>query len=297
MSRLLELMLYWWQIVGGDCSQGNLWLCREMVNLFMDKWDTLLDEEPLVLTSALYVFLWLLADHYMIRIDPKIEDLVLNPSEFKTDGFIDVSQLYHARTSSKYFLLRITPAMELHMRFLLTHVKLGSQKRHQMWFARKHLSVPERGTLIIDIVRFICCGHHPRNEIIQSNIIPRWAVIGWLLTICRKKYIEANVKLALFYDWLFFDDKVDNIMNIEPAILLMVNSIPKYIDITHVLHDFLIYLLENYDLDRKDSISKGVATAIRSLVNSGVFESVGVLTRCEMLTPSLRERTERLLVT
>ncbi|KAG9155639.1 hypothetical protein Leryth_003935 [Lithospermum erythrorhizon] len=180
--------------------------------------------------------------------------------------------LYHARTSSKYFLLRITPEMELHLRFLLTHVKLGSQKRHRMWFARKHLSVPERGTLIIDIVRFICCGHHPRNEIIQSDIIPRWAVIGWLLTICRKKYIEANVKLALFYDWLFFDDKVDNIMNIELAILLM-----------------------NYDLDRKDSISKGVATAIRSLVNSGVFESVGVLSRCEMLTPSLRERTERLL--
>ena len=51
------------QIVGGDFSDKNLWLCSELVRVFLAKWDCLLEEEPLVLTSALYAFLRLLADH------------------------------------------------------------------------------------------------------------------------------------------------------------------------------------------------------------------------------------------
>ncbi|KAG9159153.1 hypothetical protein Leryth_025183 [Lithospermum erythrorhizon] len=135
------------QIVGGDCSQGNLWLCLEMISLFMDKWDSLLEEEPLVLTSALYVNYKILKFevlkrkeiefsirmlrkqfHLCLKIGRDLvrllqdlvhipdfraiwKDLVLNPSEFKTDGFADISQIYHARTSSMYFVLRITLKM------------------------------------------------------------------------------------------------------------------------------------------------------------------------------------------
>ena len=52
----------------------------------------------------------------------------------------------------------------------------------------------------------------------------RWAVIGWLLTTCTNQVAASNAKLALFYDWLFFDSEKDNIMNIEPAILVMHHS-------------------------------------------------------------------------
>ncbi|KAF3457969.1 hypothetical protein FNV43_RR02631 [Rhamnella rubrinervis] len=55
-------------------------------------------------------------------------------------------------------------------------------------------------TLITDIVRFICCAHHPPNDIIQSEVIPRWAVIGWLL-----RYIDMTHTLL---DFLFL--LVDN---------------------------------------------------------------------------------------
>ena len=54
--------------------------------------------------------------------------------------------------------------------------------------------------------------------------ISRWAVIGWLLTTCTNQMAASNAKLALFYDWLFFDAEKDNIMNIEPAILVMHHS-------------------------------------------------------------------------
>lgn len=329
------------QIIGGDFSDRNLWLCSELVSLFLSKWDCLLEEEPLLLTSALYAYLRLLADHCRLSSNVKLEplklleiefcvkmlreqfhlcmkigrdlirllqdlvhvpvfraiwkDLVLNPGEFRTAGFSDVSQLYCSRTSSRYFLLRITPDMETQLRFLLMHVKLGSQKRHQLWFAKKFLFGPEKETVVVDIVRFICCAHHPSNETIQSDIIPRWTVIGWLLKTCRKNYVLANVKLALFYDWLFFDERNDNIMNIEPGMLLMVCSIPKYIDMTHSLLEFLLLLAENYDVDRMHLIFRGLSSAFNILVQKGVVHSLDVLTSCDALSPFLKERLGRLL--
>ncbi|KAG8372492.1 hypothetical protein BUALT_Bualt12G0071700 [Buddleja alternifolia] len=329
------------QIVGGDFGEENLWLCFEMVNLFTSKWDYFIEEEPLVLSSALYVFLRLLADHCRVLSIPKIEalrqmeidfcermlreklylclrigrdlvrllqdlvhvpefraiwkDLLYNLSAFRTDGFVDISQIYSTRTSKFYFLLRITPEMESQMRFLMSDVNFGSQKRYQIWFAKKFLALPERKTVLVDIVRFICCAHHPSNEIIHSDIIPRWAIIGWLLKCGVKNYVEANLKLALFYDWLFFDENVDNVMNIEPAILLMVNSIPKYVDVTHSLLEFLFILLDNYDIERKEILLRGVSTAFCSLVRKGVVQSLDALTSCDMLSPFLKERLGKLL--
>ncbi|KAF8041219.1 hypothetical protein BT93_B3218 [Corymbia citriodora subsp. variegata] len=324
------------QMVGGDLRGGNLWLCFEVVSLFLGKWNCLLEEDPLVLTSALYSFLRLLADHCRVTVDSKLEalkrleiefcvrmlreqfglclkigrdlirllqdlvhvpefhaiwrDLVSNPREFGVARFTDIAQIYSVRTSSRYFLLRITPEAETQLRFLLTHVKLGSQKRHQTWFASKFFGPPERETLIVDIVRFICCAHHPPREIIHSNIIPRWAVIGWLLKSCRKNYVEANAKLALFYDWLFFDERVDKVMNIEPALLLMVHSIPHYAELTHTLLEFLFLLVENYDVEHKDMVSSRVSLSFTLLINQGLSRNVENLTSAEILSPPLKEK-------
>ncbi|KAM3307786.1 integrator complex subunit 3 [Capsicum chacoense] len=330
------------QIVGGDFSEGNLWLCLEMVTLFLANWDCLLEEEPLVLSKGLYVFLRLLTDHCRVRGNPMIDalkrmevefcvrllreqcplclkigrdlirllqdlvhvpefkaiwkDLLLNPRQFGVDGFKDISQIYRTKTPSSYFLLRITPDMETKLKFLLTHVKFGSQKRHQDWFAKKFLGVPESEILLIDIVRFICCSVHPSSEIMQPDILPRWAVIGWLLKSCRKSYIEANLKLALFYDWLFFDETTDNVMSIEPAILLMVNSIPNHIEVTCTLLDFILIMVHNYDIERKEIVSKGVSTALSALVKRGIVSSLDVLIRCDMIAPVLRETFGKLVM-
>lgn len=330
------------QIVGGDFSEGNLWLCSEMVGVFLNKWDCIVEEEPLVLTYGLYVFLRVLADHSRLSSDPRLDvlkrmemefcirvlrehfdlclkmgrdiirllqdlvhiaefksiwkDLLLNPGQFKVDGFEGISQIYRLRTPSLYFSLRVTPEMESKLRYLLMNVKFGNQRRYQVWFAKKFLFLSERETLLIDIVRYICCMSHSLDEVIQLDIMPRWAVIGWLLKSCRRSYIEANFKLALFYDWLFFDEKEDSVMSIEPAILLMVNSIPKYIDVTNTLLEFLLILVDNYDVDRKDLIVNGILNAIRVLVSKGVIDSLDVLTHCDKLSPLLREMLRKLLL-
>jgi integrator complex subunit 3 len=186
--------------------------------------------------------------------------------------------------------LAISPEMETQLLFLMKNVKWGSQKRYQLWFARRHLMVPGGEERIPDIVRFICCGYHPKNEVIQSGVIARWAVIGWLLTSCSKAYIVANAKLALFYDWLFFDESKGNIMNIEPAMLLMVNSVSQYVDITNMLLEFLFLLIENYDVRRKEAISQCVRCAFAVLVKRGVVPSLDLLTCCEKLAPLLRHK-------
>ncbi|EFH44808.1 hypothetical protein ARALYDRAFT_355752 [Arabidopsis lyrata subsp. lyrata] len=41
----------------------------------------------------------------------------------------------------------------------------------------------------------------------------------------QNHHTEQSAKLALFYDWLFFDDRINNIiMNVDHAALLMVRS-------------------------------------------------------------------------
>lgn len=217
-------------------------------------------------------------------------DVLFHPRKFGVSEFVDISYLYQIRTPSHYFLLTINPEMETQLRFLFTHVKWGRQKRYQAWFAKKHFCTPGSETTIVDIVRFICCAHHPPNEIIQSNVISRWAIIGWLLKCCRKNYLLANVKLALFYDWLFFDEKVDNIMNIEPAMLLMVNSINQYIDLTHTLLEFLFLLADNYDVQRRAMIFKGLSISFSLLIRKGVVHSLESLTSCSQISPVFREK-------
>jgi len=186
--------------------------------------------------------------------------------------------------------LAITGEMETQLLFMMNNVKWGDQKRYQLWFERKHLMVPGGVEMIPDIVRFICCGYHPTNEIMHSGVIARWAVIGWLLTLCGKGYVLANAKLALFYDWLFFEEGSGNVMNIEPAMLLMLNSVSEYTEITNMLLEFLFLLIDNSDVRRKDAIACCVRSAFGVLVKKRVILSLEPLTCCEKISPLLRQK-------
>ncbi|CAD6254482.1 unnamed protein product [Miscanthus lutarioriparius] len=184
----------------------------------------------------------------------------------------------------------ITSEMETQLLFMMNNVKWGDQKRFQLWFARKHLMVPGGEERIPDIVRFICCGYHPTNEVMQSGVIARWAVVGWLLMSCSKGYVVANAKLALFYDWLFFEEGRGSVMNIEPAMLLMVNSVSQYTDITNMLLELLFLLIDNYDVQRKEAIALCVRSAFGVLVKKGVVPSLEPLKGCDKLSPLLRQK-------
>ncbi|XP_062823184.1 integrator complex subunit 3-like, partial [Anolis carolinensis] len=155
------------------------------------------------------------------------KDLVHNPQALSPQ-FTGVLQLLQSRTSRKFLACRLTPDMETKLLFMTSRVRFGQQKRYQDWFQRQYLSTPDSQSLRCDLIRYICGVVHPSNEVLSSDILPRWAIIGWLLTTCTSNVAASNAKLALFYDWLFFNPEKDSIMNIEPAILVMHHSMKPH---------------------------------------------------------------------
>jgi integrator complex subunit 3 len=136
---------------------------------------------------------------------------------------------------------------------------MGQQKRYQQWFMQKYLVAPENESLIPDLIRYILGVYHPPNHVLCSDIIPRWAVIGWLLKsvkvlklvdvlnidrflyIGQTEYMSANAKLALFFDWLFFDPKIDNIMNIGNVYIICLWKIPVKYSLPYLLQQNLVF--------------------------------------------------------
>lgn len=83
------------------------------------------------------------------------------------------------------------PVYPLHSRrgedFFLSSVCFGNKNRYQDCFQRLYSS---------------------SNEVLCSDVIPRWDVLGWFFTTCTHPVAAVHAKMALFYD-----GERDNIMN------------------------------------------------------------------------------------
>jgi len=216
------------------------------------------------------------------------KDIKNNPTVL-SPNFQGIQQLMQIRTSRRFIQSRLTPDMERKISFLFSSVKFGSQKRYQDWFQRQYLSTPESQSLRCDLIRFICCLIHPSNEVLSSDILPRWAVIGWIISSCTCNVATANAKLTLFYDWLFFDPEVDNIMNIEPAILCMIQSIKSHPQITVSLLDFLCRIMNVFYPPLSHLIKKGINSALNFILEKKVVSSLSVLFENPKIDIELRQ--------
>lgn len=200
-------------------------------------------------------------------------DIIYNPISLNPN-FTGIVQLLQARSSRRLLMSRLTPDMENKLMFLTTKVKFGTQKRYQDWFQRQYLSTPESQSLRCDLIRYICAVFHPTNELLCSEIIPRWAVIGWLLTTCTSNVAASNAKLSLFYDWLLFDPEKDSIMNIEPAILVMYHSMRPHPAITATLLDFMCRIMPNFCPFLSTQVRQGIYTSLRCILEKRVLQSL-----------------------
>ncbi|XP_075226448.1 integrator complex subunit 3 isoform X2 [Lycorma delicatula] len=215
------------------------------------------------------------------------QDILHNPKVL-SPTFTGVIQMLQSRTSRRFLQSRLTPDMERKMVFLTSSVRFGNHKRYQDWFQRQYLAMPESQTLRCDLIRFIVGVIHPTNELLCSDIIPRWAVIGWLLTTCTSSVAYSNAKLALFYDWLFFESDKDNIMNIEPAILVMHHSMRSHPVVTATLLDFLCRIIPMFYPPLTDKIRQGVSCSLRQILEKRVLPSLYPLFENPKLDRELR---------
>jgi len=316
------------QIAGGDVNQKNLWLADSLMDIFaesrawLEKYPFLLasvvytylrvieDHAHANLTALrkkeVTFVVGLIRDRFqdvlvigrdLVRLlqniarIPEIEelwnDILYTPTNL-SPTFAGLSQIMYTRTSRRFLQSRITPDMEKKLVFLTSQVRFGSHKRYQDWFQRTYLATLESQTLRCDLIRFIVGVIHPTNELLCSDIIPRWAVIGWLLTTCTNQVAASNAKLALFYDWLFYDQEKDNIMNIEPAILVMHHSMRPHPAITATLLDFLCRIIHNFCPAEAEKVKSGIYSSLRQIVDKRVLPSLGPLFDSQRLDRELR---------
>jgi len=284
--ELIPSALYTYLRISSDHNRPNLLELRDQeirfcVDLLREKF-----EECRVIGRDL---VRLLQDLTKIpQISELWKDLLQRPKSFSAN-FQDVTQLFACPTPRKFFQCRVTPDMENQLMFILTQVKMGQQKRYQVWFSQCFMNTPDSNSLVPDLIRFICGYYHPTNHVLCSDIVPRWAVIGYFFNCVKSSTVVANSKLALFYDWLFFNKQTDNIMNIEPAMLLMLHSIAKYASFTAQLLEFLVKVVEQYYPLHKDFIQRGVCNSVEIMLAKGVTQTIEPLVNCPTLSPSVRQ--------
>lgn len=75
----------------------------------------------------------------------------------------------------------------------MENVKLGRQKRYQQWILKKYMLSADNDEFLVDIIRYICVVFHPPNSLLQSDMVPRWAMIGWLLKCIKVWHIRSKL--------------------------------------------------------------------------------------------------------
>lgn len=193
--------------------------------------------------------------------------------------------------TQKVFLLnRLTPDMEKHILYMMTDVKVGNQRRYQQWFTMKYISTQESDQLIIDLIRYIVIVFHPPNQLLASNFLPRWMILGWLIKSVKNQQNIGLSLLNLIYDWLFFNPKSDSIMNLEPAMLLMVHSLPRYVDITQWVLECLFGSMKATNwIIPSENLIENVQKSVKTIVSKGVVNSLSVLMECKELNQMIKE--------
>ncbi|KAJ2612835.1 hypothetical protein H4S08_002517 [Coemansia sp. RSA 1365] len=200
-------------------------------------------------------------------------DLLQRPQKL-SNQLTSIEQLLRVPTPRVFLANRLTVEMERRLVFILEHVPVAGFTRNLMWFVQRYLSTPESETLYSDLVRFVVGVVHPPNAVLASNVVPRYVFLGALLRFVRSQVVAANVKLALFYDWLCYDPQRDSIMNIEPGVLLIARSIDRYAYLTASLVEFLSYIVDAYAPALATVVHRSIGMVMLGAVEKGVLPSL-----------------------
>ncbi|KAF7647220.1 hypothetical protein LDENG_00175750 [Lucifuga dentata] len=265
------------QIAGGDISSKNLWLAESVLDILVEQKEWVLKSGMLIAMSV-YTYLRLIVDHGVPNLLPLRQKEVDFCISMLKEKFMECLIIGRDLVRLLQNVARI-PEMDLLWRDLLHNpqVRFGQQKRYQDWFQRQYLSMQESQSLRCDLIRYICGVVHPSNEVLSSDILPRWAIIGWLLTTCTSNVAASNAKLALFYDWLFFNPEKDSIMNIEPAILVMHHSMKPHPAITATLLDFMCRIIPHFFPPLESQVRQGVFNSLTFIMEKRVLAHLAPL--------------------
>eukprot|EP01080_Neovahlkampfia_damariscottae_P005589 gene5589-9405_t len=309
-------------ITNGDYTPKNLWLINNILTIF-DK--NFLFPKKKLLMHSVYTILSVLPFHYR---NQQTANLAQKEVDFcvgiLSEKFMDcasigrdfarvlydccfiskleviyktnieqIPSILGTPTNQRILQNRITPDMEKYLIFMMTEVKLqtNNQRRYQQMYHQKFLSQQESDPLLIDLIRFIVCVFHPSNTIIASNFVPRWMVLGWLIKCVKSQNFLMIILANCVYDWLFYNPKLDSIMNLEPAMLLIVHSTnPKVYDVTSMLLDCLFrHMTAKNWIQSHEIVTSNVQRAIKQLIAKNVVSSLSVIMDCQLINQTIRD--------
>ncbi|KAI0225609.1 hypothetical protein L0F63_007412 [Massospora cicadina] len=204
--------------------------------------------------------------------------------------FEGVGSLLRKPTDRWFYEYRHPPDLTSKLVFLMSEVLSGYHPFYLRLFRKRHLPSPEAHVILPDLIRYICGAYHPSNAILASAVIQRFEVIGCLLKEVRDPVIAADCKLSLFYDWFFFDRNLDSIMNIEPGLLLMANSVDAHPYLSELLIEFLSFANAEYFPGQSELIHKGLDSAMELLLEKGVLRSLEPLYHSPNFSPETKAK-------
>lgn len=213
-----------------------------------------------------------------------------------TDQTSKLYKILQVPTPKRFLASRLTPEMEINLLFILDHVKYGGNhhRKYYEWFSNEYLKVSDSENIIIDIIRYLIVAYHPPNSVLASSSVQRWQIITWFLRQMKTNYSTANAKLALFYDWLFYDPAIDNIMNVEPAILIIAKSASVNPKITSTMIEFLYLLKRDYLPMMSESIEKCIDKTMFDILSKRVISNLETILLSDQIGEDVKKQTKEL---
>lgn len=217
----------------------------------------------------------------------------INDSSFESSQLYKILQI---PTPKRYLATRMTPDMETNLLFILDNVKYGGShhRKYYDWFLSEYLKVNDPDNLIIDIIRYLVVSYHPPNSILASSSVQRWQIITWFLRQMKTNHSTANAKLALFYDWLFYDPAIDNIMNVEPAILIISKSSSANPKISSTMIEFLYILKKDYLPMLRGSIERCIDKTMFDILSKRVISNLESILLSDQISDEIKMETKEL---
>jgi hypothetical protein len=118
-----------------------------------------------------------------------------------------------------------------------------------------------------------------------------------ILKYCKSNVVSAEIKQAIFFDWLFYKKEKDPIMLIEPGILVMFCSLREYPELTMELIEFLDLYSENFDLNRKIEIRNCVKNAFIVSENNQIIGNLKTVLLDDKISNDIKKVYEDLTQT
>lgn len=202
------------------------------------------------------------------------KDIYEQPASL-SPNFAGTLQLLAKPTPRHFHAVRVCQDLESKTIYIMDNIPQGRHLRNFEWLYQQYFGTAEGEMLIPDLVRFVIGVYHPTNEKLASNVVPRFAFLGQLMRYIKSKSVLRDVHMAVFFDWLWFNPQYDNIMSIEPAILLIERSVEKYPAFSGILIEFLNVSCEQlfpvYSNRIHDNIEAGMAQIIQKRVIRTLF--------------------------